>query len=317
MSLRVGTIGLGLMGTRLLESLQRHESFTIVCGHDLDARRCAAAAARFGLEIEARAEALLAREDLDLIYVATPPASHLALARGALERGHALLVEKPLAVEPEDAQRFVEWAEGRAARAAVDFPFATLPGLRRFERELASGQAGAPVRVEIALHFSHWPRSWHKAGDWLAGRSEGGFLREVFSHFAYLTGRLLEPLSVRRASLEFGGASESRVEAELVAGALPVSLIGAVGGAAPDSNRWTLYCERRSYRVEDWSRVRVSDGARWYDAIPEEGESFGLEAQLDELAKLVRGEAHALASLRDGLDVLRVVEQLHALGAQR
>lgn len=301
------------MGTRLLESVHEHAHVEGVAGFDRDPECCRAAARSFDLEVEADVASLLARTDLDLIYVATPPASHLGLGRAVLAAGHALFLEKPLAIDLEDATAFVAEVEAGSARVAVNFPFATLPGLRRFEEALVSGRAGRPLRVEVCLHFDQWPRGWHKAGPWLAGSAEGGFLREVFSHFAYLTTRLLGPLTFESASLHRDGnaPTETRVDARMQAGGVPVHLVGGAGGAAPDFNRWTLYCEEESFRVEDWSQVSVSDGRRWNARMPEDGEGRGLDAQLDELVKLARGAPHRLATLPQALDVMRVVEGIH------
>lgn len=313
---RVGVLGLGLMGRRMLGSMGEHAGFEVLTGFDLDAEVMRAVAAEFEFTPSASLDALLARDDLDLIYVATPPASHVPIARRVFERGLPLFLEKPLSVDLVEAEELVRLAEGERHVAAINFPLATLPGLRRFERELALDAndpacAGAPLRVEIVLHFSQWPRTWHTAGEWLAGDGEGGFLREVFSHFAYLTQRLLDPLEVVTSQVErAAGRGETRVVADLLAGEVPVSLVGGAVGAAPDFNRWTLFCEKRSYRVEDWSVVSTSDGGPWIELEPESGESRGAETQLDELAKLLRDEDSSLPSLRDGLDVMRAVEGL-------
>ena len=309
--LRVGVIGLGLMGQRMLKSLRAHSAFSVVAGHDADPARSTAVADEFGFTSCASSQELLTREDLDLVYVATPPASHVPLGAAVLERGLPLFVEKPLAVDLADAEELVRLAERSGLPAVMNFPFATLPGLRMFERELSSGAAGAPLRVELVLHFSQWPRSWHDAGPWLAGDREGGFLREVFSHFAYLTRRLLGPLAVVSAAVQRQpGCGETRVLAELEAGGVPLSLVGGVGGAAPDFNRWTLFCTERAFRVEDWSEVSVSDGGPWRAHSLEAGESRGAESQLDELASLLRGGPSCLPSLAEGLGVMRAVEGL-------
>jgi len=297
----------------MLGSLAGHAAFEAVAGFDLDGDVRAACAEEFRFEACDSLDGLFARDDLDLVYVATPPASHVDLARRVLESGRPLFLEKPLSVDLASAEELVRIAEAADAPAALNFPFATLPGLKRFERELAAGTAGAPLRAEVTLHFSQWPRTWHKAGPWLAGDAEGGFLREVFSHFAYLTQRLLAPLEVLHAAVKRErGAGETRVVADLRAGDVPVSLMGGAGGAAPDFNRWTLFCESRAYRVEDWSIVSTSDGGAWEILGPEPGETRGAETQLDELAALLRGEASCLPSLREGLDVMRTVEGLLA-----
>jgi predicted dehydrogenase len=313
---RVGVIGLGLMGRRMLGTIAAHESFAAVAGFDTDAAQTRAVAASHGLQACASAEALLDRKDLDLVYVATPPASHVALGLAALDRGLPLFLEKPLAADVGRATRFVEAADQKRTPAAMNFPFASLAGLPRILAELGDGTAGTVHRVEILLHFGCWPRSWHHAGPWLQGRDEGGFLREVFSHFAYLTQRALGELSVVDARVEWtdedATQSETRVAAELLAGGVPVSLIGGVGGAAPDFNRWTLHARERSYRVEDWSRVSFADATGWQELGPDPGEAHGAGGQLDAVAAMLAGDPHSLPSLADGLGVLRVVEAMHS-----
>jgi len=312
-AIRVGVVGLGLMGRRMLGSLAPHDGFESVVGFDADPAATEHAAKEFECEAAASFEALLGRDDLDLVYVATPPASHVELGERVLASGRALFLEKPLAVDLGAAERLVEAAEAGGPPAALNFPFATLPGLAGIERAVAAGEAGELLRVELQLHFSQWPRGWHTAGPWLDGDREGGFLREVFSHFAYLTQRLLGPLEVVDARVEREpGRGERFARAELRAGGVAVQLLGAVGGAAPDHNRWTLYGERRSWRLEDWSRLSVTEGERWTAVEPEARESQGAETQLDQLAALLRGEPSCLPSLREGLDVMRVVEAIRS-----
>lgn len=316
MAFRVAVIGLGLMGRRMLDAMGRHPLFDVVVGHDRDgevARRCAAAG---GFAVAERADLALTRGDVDLVYIATPPAAHVPQALAALEHGLPVFVEKPLCVDPRAAEQLVSRVEGSGLVSAINFPLATLPGVRRIARDLADGTAGRPIRVEVTLHFASWPRAWHHAGAWLRGREEGGFVREVFSHFAFLTQRFLGPLELVDGSLAFeaGASCETRAQARFVAGGVPVSLVGGVGGAAPDFNRWTLFCAARSYRVEDWSHVSRSDGTSWSPVTPEEGEAPGLASQLDELAALLSGRPSVLPTLRDGWTVVQAVEALHDAG---
>lgn len=311
----VGVLGLGLMGRRMLGSLARHADFEVRVGFDVDRGRGADVAKEFGFEWAESVEELLGSEDLDLVYVATPPASHVELGRMVLESGRALFLEKPLAVDLEASRELVEMAKACGLPAAMNFPLATLPGFRAFEHEVRSGDCGKALRIEVELHFSCWPRSWHKAGPWLAGDREGGFSREVFSHFAYLSQRMVGPLElVHSRVIQNGDQGESRVFAEFCAGETPVTLVGGVGGAAPDFNRWTLFTEKRSYRVEDWSIVSRSDGGPWTEVGPGPGESRDAQSQLDELASLLRGEDSCLPSLRDGWNVMRAVEEMLSAG---
>ncbi len=328
MAYRVVVIGLGLMGQRMLRSMSPHPGFHVTRVHDVD--RSLTRRVADSIDAVACATAPEAMGDVDLVYIATPPSSHLGLIRAAADRGIAVFCEKPLATDVAEAEALVSAVEELGIVSAVNFPFATLPGLERIESDLRSGAVGRVERVEIELHFSQWPRTWHHAGEWLAGRGEGGFLREVFSHFAYLTHRVFGPLSIVDSRVDFGDsqsgdsqpgglATERRVIAEFECAefkcaeanqtSVAVTLVGGVGGTAPDFNQWTVFGSKRSYRLQDWSLLQVSRGDRWYDLFPGDSESI---SQLDALAARLEGRESVLPDLRVGLDVQRVVEGLLA-----
>lgn len=309
----MGVVGLGLMGQRMLGSLERHPRLKTVAGFDSAPSALDRAAAEFGFEPAADLDTLLAREDLDLVYVATPPASHVSIGKAVFERGLPLFLEKPLAVDLAQAEELVELAESSGIPAGMNFPFAAAPGVARIEQEIRDGKGGEPSRVEVSLQFSQWPRTWHHAGPWLSGSAEGGFLREVFSHFAYLTQRLCGELEVVHSHVERGPAgTETRVLAELRAGSTPVSLVAGVGTAAPDHNLWTWFGESRSYRLEDWASFFWSAGESWRELDAEPRGARDAELQLDALLERCAGRTSTLPTLREGLGVQRVVEQLLA-----
>lgn len=320
---RVGVVGLGLMGQRMLQMLARHEAFTVTCLHDSHATQARSVAASHApARVVDQCAAVCTADDVDVVYIATPPATHVAIARQALSGGKAIFCEKPLAVDIAEAEQLVSEVRDAGVADAIHFPFAAAAGLTRIESELTAGDAGAATRVDIVHHFSSWPRSWHVAGEWLAGSAEGGFVREVFSHFAYLTQRVLGPLRVERAHLQpralatadSAAAPESAVVAELLAGSTPVRFIAGVGGAAPDSNEWTLYATERSYRLRDWGQLVIGTHAGWSDAPWEAPQQeFPGQATLDALAARLRGEPSVLPRLAEGLQVQRTVEALLAL----
>src|SRR4051812_34735076 len=235
----------------------------------------------------------------DCVYVASPPASHLGYARAALQAGKSFFGEKPLAVDLTEAWAFVELA---GDRGAVNFPFASSLGVAALRRWIAEGEVGEPRRVRIEVAFATWPRSWQSdAAGWLDRRAEGGFTREVVSHFLFLCRRLIGPLSGLRARAEFpeSGKSERRIEVTLRAGGVPVIINGSVGETdRDDHNTWLLEGDRGAVRLRDWAiaerRLNGSFQAA-PDAMPnEEARPIALKRQLEGVVRLVRGEAHHL-----------------------
>ena len=312
----LGIIGLGIMGERLLRAALDHaaESVTPVAVWD------PAPAAATRLAGITGAPRMLATPDAvisacDCLYIAAPPAAHIPLADAAIAAGRSVFIEKPLATSLTDARAFVARAEAAGARAAVNFPMASSPAVAQLStwRTALTAQS-----LEIEVAFPTWPRGWQQAAaSWLAKRAEGGFTREVVSHFLFLTRRQLGPLKLVSAGTTYpaGDGAETAIHATLTAGGLPVTLQGSVGTTPKDDhNTWTL---NGAIRLRDWSFAeRLGADGAWAqapDALPNEKmRPMVLRGQLAEVAAMTRGEAHRLATLREALEVQEIVEAILA-----
>ena len=312
----LGIIGLGIMGERLLRAALDHaaESVTPVAVWD------PAPAAATRLAGITGAPRMLATPDAvisacDCLYIAAPPAAHIPLADAAIASGRSVFIEKPLATSLTDARAFVARAEAAGARAAVNFPMASSPAVAQLSTWRAALTAQS---LEIEVAFPTWPRGWQQAAaSWLAKRAEGGFTREVVSHFLFLTRRQLGPLKLVSAGTTYpaGDGAETAIHATLTAGGLPVTLQGSVGTTPKDDhNTWTL---NGAIRLRDWSFAeRLGADGSWAqapDALPNEKmRPMVLRGQLAEVAAMTRGEAHRLATLREALEVQEIVEAILA-----
>jgi predicted dehydrogenase len=87
---------------------------------------------------------LIAREDVDLVYVALPPSAHLEWCRKALAAGKHVLVEKPFASNAQDAAEMVAAARAAGRHLIEGFHYRFHP---LFERTLSALRAGAIGRV--------------------------------------------------------------------------------------------------------------------------------------------------------------------------
>lgn len=92
---RVGVIGVGIMGERHARLYAQLPQATLVGVFDTDQVRARSVAARWGTDAFAAVEQLL--DAVDAVSIASATPTHAALATLALERGVHLLVEKPLA----------------------------------------------------------------------------------------------------------------------------------------------------------------------------------------------------------------------------
>jgi UDP-N-acetylglucosamine 3-dehydrogenase len=121
--IRVGLVGLGAMGRNHLRLLAGHQDVELVLVADPVADSLAAAVASVpGARGAADALATLRHDEglaLDALVIASPTTTHLPLALAAIERGIAVLVEKPLAATPAEADRIVAAAAEHGVPVAV------------------------------------------------------------------------------------------------------------------------------------------------------------------------------------------------------
>jgi predicted dehydrogenase len=316
----LGVIGAGVMGRRMLDAVQGQSASPVRVSALWDPSPAAlerVGSAYPAVPLVADAAAVVAASAC--VYVASPPASHLGHARAALQAGRSVFCEKPLAVDLADARAFVAEAGGTGA---VNFPFASSLGVDALQRWIDQGVVGTPRRLTIEVGFAAWPRPWQvDAAGWLDAPAEGGFTREVVSHFLFFSRRLLGPLADLRGQVRFGesGRSERAIDVALRAGPVPVTLTGRIGGTdRDDHNAWTLEGEAGAVRLRDWAIAerRRPDGIYEPapDAMPnEKARPIALRRQLDGVLRMARGEAHHLATLSEALDVQEIVEGILAL----
>ncbi|TMF39991.1 MAG: Gfo/Idh/MocA family oxidoreductase [Chloroflexi bacterium] len=105
--LRVGLAGLGSMGRNHLRILAGRPDIRLAAVADPVRPTLASATGQTGAQGFAEPLAMIAEVDLDAVVIAAPTTAHVPLALAAIERGIAVLVEKPLAATIEEAQRIV------------------------------------------------------------------------------------------------------------------------------------------------------------------------------------------------------------------
>ena len=320
--INVGIIGLGVMGQRMLARLNDHSQLRATHVWDADPQTVARTMATYPHLIPAaNAEALIATSGLASLYIATPPAPHMALSNLAFDAKLAVFCEKPLTVDVNSARQTIERIEREGHRAAVNFSLASSPGLAALHgawQARPAGFLGEPQAVSIEVAFASWPRPWQAAaGAWLSERTEGGFTREVFSHFVFVLQRVLGRAVVRSSSPVYpsdGHGAETALSAVLEASGIPITVQARVGGEVDDFNRLTLRGDAGEIELREWFGVyRRREGATWTTLDnPTELRARGQVDQLTQWVALVEGRPHSLPDFAEALAVQVTIEALLA-----
>jgi predicted dehydrogenase len=153
--LRLGLVGCGHWGVNLLRELDALPDASVVAVCDTDAGRLDRLRARHpDLTLTASLERLLADPALDAVLVATPPATHHAVARRSLEAGKHVYVEKLLGMTAAEAAELDRLAHRRGRVLMAGHVCIHDAAVERLVEVVRDGAVG-PVRhiraVRVAL----------------------------------------------------------------------------------------------------------------------------------------------------------------------
>jgi predicted dehydrogenase len=306
---QIGIIGLGSVGTRFVTQFREHPRFDLVAAWDTSPEACDRALDD-GVPVLRGAGEVIERSDV--VYVAVPPMAHRTYVDQLITTGTAIFCEKPLGIDIDESRDLVRRVEESGLPAAVNFVYGSAPGARILSERI--GDLGEIVNIEVRLHFSAWPRGWQSAATWLGGRIQGGWTREVLSHFVYLAHRMFG--SVQPVIHEIGypaTGSEQTLTAHLDAGGVPMAVVGSAGGSGIDVVEFTVRGRHRSARLRDWYRLQWSDGTEpWVDEFTDVAAlgPASYRRQCDNLARLLDGHEAGLPTFADAFAVQQVIEAL-------
>lgn len=312
----VAVIGLGIMGRRMLEALSSHDKF--YASHIWDPNADAVAKARqIAPDAVVPDMAELAIESAEVTYLACPPDPRRLYVMMAADCAKPIFLEKPLGINLAASRAMVTHLEKAQVPAAVNFVQATGEPLAVVQAALQSGEMGELIGIDIEVSYAQWPRIWQQEADWLRFKAEGGMTREVISHFVFFAERLLGPTMLKWSHPAY--PNEYLCETNLAAHLsnsehLPLNVFANVGGAQPDKQRVFIKGSKKSFKVEQFSELWVSEGDAFKQIIrPSENARIdGLHVQLDHFDKCMRGEPHQLATIQEALSVQEKIEGMLA-----
>jgi UDP-N-acetyl-2-amino-2-deoxyglucuronate dehydrogenase len=177
MPMRVALIGLGMAVTKHALALKELAGRIDVaaCWSPTSARRIAFAAAH-GLPVTDSLDAILQDRSIGLIFILTPPWTHLDLATRCIAAGKHILLEKPIEATLERSERLVAMCDAAGIKLGIVFqnrfrtPYLRLAGLLR------EGRLGDLMSVSLAVRWWRPDSYFAEPGRGIRARDGGGVL---------------------------------------------------------------------------------------------------------------------------------------------
>jgi predicted dehydrogenase len=181
--IRIGIIGAGFARTTQIPGFQNCEGAKIVAIASAHREHAAEVAREFGIEnVEDDWRTLIARDDIDLVSIVTPVVTHCEMTLAALDAGKAVLCEKPMAMDADEAKLMLERARATGRLALIDHELRFLPGRIKLHELLRRGEIGKVQHATLVFRSdsrSDPARPWNW---WSDVKQGGGALGAIGSH---------------------------------------------------------------------------------------------------------------------------------------
>jgi predicted dehydrogenase len=155
---RVGVLGAGAWARFAhLPGYKRDPRCELVAIADPVIERAQEFAAEFGIpNVYGSHAELIAREDIHLVDVCTPSATHFELSWAALEAGKHVLCEKPVAYDYTETRRAAALAKSKGLKTKLGFTFRYSPAMRYMKELIDQGFVGTPFIFNGFEQNSQW-----------------------------------------------------------------------------------------------------------------------------------------------------------------
>jgi predicted dehydrogenase len=193
---RLALVGLGSWSRVIAGAITRSAGAELTTCFTRNAERRRSFGKAFGCDADESLEALLARSDVDGVYLTTPNASHAEQALLAAAHAKHVMVDKPIANTLADGRAMVDACRKAGVVLMIGHDIRRLAGNRRLKRLLTEGALGEPIMAEA--NFSH-DLGFHLTPDKFRWRGDdtgcpGGALMSMGIHHVDTLSYLLGPI---------------------------------------------------------------------------------------------------------------------------
>ena len=304
--LRVGLLGCGGIAARhagAVGALTDRMELVACCGRDLDRTR--AFAATHGGTAFVDLDKMI-DEGVDLIIATLPPYNRHGEIEHAASRGVHLLVEKPIALAAEAADRMVDAVEASGVVAAIGFMYRFGDAVRRW-RSRDTGRPGLYVGGYYcnALH-AHWWRERKLSGGQILEQAihQIDLVRHligepdtVYARYANLFHRDVPGYDVEDLSATLFGWEDGRT-ASLTASNIAIPGVW--------HKEWAIMAERMTGRFTSWNDAVLTQTVGEPESETIVGQSDPFVVQLTDVAGAIVEKREPYIPLREGAKTLKL-----------
>jgi len=246
---------------------------------------------------------LVARNDVDAVYIATPVNLHAAQTVAAAESGKHVLCEKPMALNVAECDRMLAAANASGVKLGIAYYRQFYPVVKRMKELIDSGEIGKPIIAQV--NAFEWfnpgpsnPRAWLLDPEISGGGPMFDFGCHRIQLLLHLLGRI-KAVSAVRSTVLFQREVEDTASASFEFTSGPIANVTVSHAVMSPGDSVTIWCSEGSIATEVLNEgrllVRTRDKERFEIHEPARNihqpliQDF-VRAVIDERQPLVTGE---------------------------
>ena len=280
----MGTVAFGILGTGFMartyaEALKSHVPSGRLVAVALGSR-APSLAADYGVAVEPSAEALLARDDIQAVIIATPHRTHLPLTQAAAAAGKHVYVEKPMAVTVAECDGMIEACRRAGVLLTVNKVTRYRESPTTAKRLIDEGRIGdlRMVRVLSSVVGYHpddhgWGKDPAEGGAWL----DMGV--HLFDALRWFTGSDVETVFAKVTDWGGSGLRRSGMAQLVMRNGVIAQVWISFEMPSPglgSQSQWTFVGSEGIVESDSYGKVRLGRGDSWDDVF--EMPPFGLNS---------------------------------------
>lgn len=169
----IGVIGTGDLGNVYSECLNRLEKARLIAVADIIKERAKRLASSFNIDWYADYRKLLERDDIEAVFIVTPPNLHAEQAIASAEAGKHVLITKPIADTLKNADMMIKASRETNVIMTVAHFMRFKEDIKKLKALIEEGEIGRVFLVNECMHLLR-PSEYWKWGTWRGRQSEAG-----------------------------------------------------------------------------------------------------------------------------------------------
>lgn len=271
--------------------------------------------------------------DIDVINICTPNGYHAEMAVMAIETGHHVVIEKPMALSVQDAEKVVYTALKYSKQVFCVMQNRYSPPSQWIKNVVETGLLGKIFMVQLNCYWNRDDR-YYKSGNWHGDKSlDGGTLFTQFSHFIDIMYWLFG--DIMNVQARFKDFNHEKLTAFEDSGFVNFEFVkGGMGSISYSTAVWnknmessmTIVGEKGSVKIggqymneveychiQDYVMPELAPTNPGNDYGPYKGSAQNHNFVIENVVKVLSNHASITTNVLEGLKVVDIIQKIYSL----